>query len=101
MVSAGPTRLSVVVPIYNERVTLPEILQRIQAVAIPKEILLVDDGSTDGTREYLHRLEADLAEARRAGTHDEKNEIRILYQERNQGKGPPSGVGSRRPPGTS
>jgi glycosyltransferase involved in cell wall biosynthesis len=87
MVSAGPTRLSVVVPIYNERVTLPEILQRIQAVAIPKEILLVDDGSTDGTREYLHRLEADLAEARRAGTHDEKNEIRILYQERNQGKG--------------
>jgi glycosyltransferase involved in cell wall biosynthesis len=87
MVSAGPTRLSVVVPVYNERVTLPEILQRIQAVAIPKEILLVDDGSTDGTREYLGRLETELLEARRAGTHDEKNEIRIFYQGRNQGKG--------------
>jgi glycosyltransferase involved in cell wall biosynthesis len=80
-------RLSVVVPAYNERLTLPEILQRIQAVAIPKEILVVDDGSTDGTREFLQRLEADLAEARRLGTADEKNEIRILFQDRNQGKG--------------
>jgi glycosyltransferase involved in cell wall biosynthesis len=83
----APVRLSVVVPVYNERLTLPEILDRIQAVAIPKEILVVDDGSTDGTREYLRRLEADLAEARRAGTFDEKNAIRIFYQEENQGKG--------------
>ncbi len=82
-----PVRLSVVIPVYNERFTLPEILDRVQAVAIPKEILVVDDGSTDGTREFLHRLEADLAEARRAGAFDEKNEIRILFQARNQGKG--------------
>ena len=80
-------RLSVVVPVYNERLTLPEILERIQAIAIPKEIVVVDDGSTDGTREFLRRLEAELGEARRAGTFDEKNEIRIFYQERNQGKG--------------
>jgi glycosyltransferase involved in cell wall biosynthesis len=80
-------RLSVIVPVYNERLTLPEILDRVQAVAIPKEILVVDDGSTDGTREILRRLEADLEAARHAGTADEKNEIRVFYQERNQGKG--------------
>jgi glycosyltransferase involved in cell wall biosynthesis len=80
-------RLSVVVPVYNERLTLPEILQRLQAVPVPKEILVVDDGSTDGTRDLLRALERDLEEARRAGTADEKNAIRVLYQARNQGKG--------------
>ncbi len=87
MESAKPMRLSVVVPVYNERLTLPEILERIQAVAIPKEILIVDDGSTDGTRDVLRRLETELAEARRAGMFDEKNEIRVFYQDRNRGKG--------------
>jgi glycosyltransferase involved in cell wall biosynthesis len=87
MHSEPPTRLSVVIPVYNERQTLPEILDRVQAVAIPKEIVVVDDGSTDGTREYLARLQADLAAARAAGAFDEKNEIRIFFQERNQGKG--------------
>jgi glycosyltransferase involved in cell wall biosynthesis len=83
----APFKLSVVVPVYNERLTLPEILERVQAIAIPKEIVIVDDGSTDGTRDFLRRLETDLGEARRAGTFDEKNEIRVFYQERNQGKG--------------
>jgi glycosyltransferase involved in cell wall biosynthesis len=86
-VESAAFRLSVVMPVYNERLTLPEILERVQAVAIPKEIVIVDDGSTDGTREVLRRLEADLAEARRGGTFDEKNEIRVFYQDRNQGKG--------------
>ncbi|MGQ0505684.1 MAG: glycosyltransferase family 2 protein, partial [Myxococcaceae bacterium] len=45
------------------------------------------DGSSDGTREFLRRLEGELAEGRRAGTFDEKNEIRVFYQEKNQGKG--------------
>jgi glycosyltransferase involved in cell wall biosynthesis len=80
-------RLSVVMPVYNERHTLREILDQVQAVALPKEIVIVDDGSTDGTRELLRGLEVELAESRRAGTLDEKNEIRILYQDRNQGKG--------------
>ena len=80
-------RLSVVIPVYNERLTLPEILGRVQAAPIPKEIVIVDDCSKDGTRDYLQRLEAELAEARRLGTADEKNEIRIFYQEPNQGKG--------------
>jgi glycosyltransferase involved in cell wall biosynthesis len=83
----APSRLSVVMPVYNERGTLPEILQRVQAITISKEIVVVDDCSTDGTREYLRRLESELAEARRLGTADEKNEIRILYQQPNQGKG--------------
>ena len=83
----APRRLSVVMPVYNERLTLPEILERVQAVTIPKEIVVVDDCSTDGTRDYLRRLEVELAEARRLGTADEKNEIRIYYQESNQGKG--------------
>jgi glycosyltransferase involved in cell wall biosynthesis len=74
-------------PVYNERVTLPEILQRVQAITISKEIVVVDDCSTDGTREYLRRLESELAEARRLGTADEKNELRIFYQQPNQGKG--------------
>jgi len=52
-----------------------------------KEIVIVDDCSTDGTRDYLRRLEAELVEARHLGTADEKNEIRIYYQEPNQGKG--------------
>ena len=81
------TRLSVVIPVYNERLTLPEILHRVQAITIPKEIVVVDDCSTDGTRDYLRRLEAELAEARRLGMVDEKNEIRVFYQEPNQGKG--------------
>ena len=83
----APPKLSVVMPVYNERLTLSEILERVQAVAIPKEIIVIDDGSTDGTRELLRSLEVELAEARRAGTFDEKNEIRILFQDRNQGKG--------------
>src|SRR5262249_16002769 len=64
----SPLRLSVVVPVYNERLTLPEILERVQTVTIPKEIIVVDDCSTDGTRDFLRALEAELAEARRLGT---------------------------------
>ena len=83
----GLTRLSVVMPVYNERRTLPQVLESIRAVPIPKEIVIVDDASTDGTRDFLRRLEGDLAEARSAGTFDEKNEIRVFYQDRNRGKG--------------
>lgn len=67
-------RLSVVVPVFNERATLEEIVRRIRAVPVPKEILLIDDGSTDGTRDVLATLEGE-------------SDIRVLFHERNQGKG--------------
>jgi dolichol-phosphate mannosyltransferase len=46
-------KLSVIIPVYNERSTLPTILERVRAVPIEKELVIVDDGSTDGSREWL------------------------------------------------
>ena len=68
--------LSVAIPIYNEERTLLEILDRVRAVDIPKEIILVDDGSTDGTRELLR----DRVEGRFRDVH-------VLYHDHNRGKG--------------
>ncbi len=67
--------LSVVIPVYNESRTLDEILRRVRAVPIPKEIILVDDCSNDGTRETLQRWQA------------EGTDLKICYHEVNQGKG--------------
>ncbi len=67
-------RLSVVIPVYNEKSTLEELVRRVQAVGIPKEILLVDDGSTDGTRELLAEMEG-------------QPDVHVFYHEQNQGKG--------------
>jgi glycosyltransferase involved in cell wall biosynthesis len=67
--------LSVVIPVYNERNTLREILHRVQSVAVPKQIVLVDDCSTDGTREVLKALA------------EEQPELTIVYHDKNQGKG--------------
>ncbi len=76
MREAGPTELclSIIIPVYNEQKTLPEILRRVRAVSVPKEIIVVDDGSTDGTREVLASLEGD-------------RDLRILYHPQNRGKG--------------
>ena len=68
-------RVSVVIPVYNERATVEELLKRVQAVALDKEIVVVDDGSTDGTRDILARLSSDATV------------LRVFLQERNQGKG--------------
>lgn len=67
-------RLSVVIPVYNERQWVRDLLRRVQAVPLPKEIILVDDCSTDGTREILKELEGE-------------DGIRVVYQPVNQGKG--------------
>ncbi len=48
--------VSVVIPVYNERGTIEEILVRVQAVEVEKEIVIVDDGSTDGTRALLDQI---------------------------------------------
>jgi glycosyltransferase involved in cell wall biosynthesis len=51
--------LSVVVPVFNERRTVKELVRRVRAVPLPLEVILVDDGSTDGTGELLTEMEAD------------------------------------------
>ena len=75
-------KLSVLVPVYNEERTLEEIVRRVCAVPMPKEIILVDDGSKDGSREILTRLQE---ENRRAG--DDLNDIKVFFQPQNEGKG--------------
>jgi glycosyltransferase involved in cell wall biosynthesis len=67
-------RLSVVIPVYNERPTIDELLRRVRAVGIDKEIIVVDDASTDGTREFLSSLPAEPR-------------LRVILQPENRGKG--------------
>lgn len=67
-------KVSVVIPAYNEIHTIREIVRRVQATGIPEEILIVDDGSIDGTREVLKEL-------------DGQGNVRVILRERNQGKG--------------
>jgi glycosyltransferase involved in cell wall biosynthesis len=66
--------LSVVMPVFNERETIEEIVRRVLAVPVRIELIVVDDGSTDGTREQLVALQDELG-------------FRLILQERNQGKG--------------
>lgn len=85
-------KLSVVMPVYNEKNTIREILRRVKAVPIPKEIVVVEDCSTDGTREILREIEREhRARVEESGSEvDERgvlNELRVYYHETNQGKG--------------
>jgi glycosyltransferase involved in cell wall biosynthesis len=68
--------VTVVIPCYNEVDTIAEVLQRVENVGIANEIIIVDDGSTDGTRAVLATIAA-----------EEHQHLRIVYHERNQGKG--------------
>jgi glycosyltransferase involved in cell wall biosynthesis len=85
--------LSVVMPVYNERATIQEILARVQAVRIEKEIVVVDDGSTDGTREFLAELASHAGENPAVMTLPTNNRtlptdnIRVFFQDKNRGKG--------------
>lgn len=75
-------KLSVLVPVYNEERTLEEIIRRVRAVPFPKEIIFVDDGSKDRSRDILTRLEEEQRDA-----PDGTNEIRVFLQAQNEGKG--------------
>jgi glycosyltransferase involved in cell wall biosynthesis len=68
-------KISVVIPVYNEVGTVEEIVARVQAVSLEKEIVMVDDASTDGTRERLEQIDQ---------VHEN---VKVIYHEHNQGKG--------------
>jgi glycosyltransferase involved in cell wall biosynthesis len=68
-------KLSVVMPVYNERATLREVIERVLAMPMEIELICVDDGSGDGSREILAQLQVD------------QPQIRVLLQPRNMGKG--------------
>ncbi|UCD83681.1 MAG: glycosyltransferase family 2 protein [Deltaproteobacteria bacterium] len=66
-------KLSVIIPVYNEKATIRELLEKVKAVDIDKELIIIDDGSTDGTREILQ---------------EEKDKGRkVFFHQKNIGKG--------------
>jgi len=75
--------LSVVIPVYNERGNLPITLARVADTPFDKEVIIVDDGSTDGTREYLDALQAGKESVKGL----DKSRIQIVFQQCNGGKG--------------
>ncbi len=66
-------RLSVIIPVYNERATIGQVIDTVLSLPISTEVIVVDDGSTDGTREWLQG--------------QQREGLIILYHERNRGKG--------------
>lgn len=86
-------RVSVVIPAYNEQAFIREILLRVQATGLAWEILVVDDGSTDGTRQILEELQqiksrgASEAELPGSSHRLRLDNMHFLFQEQNLGKG--------------
>ena len=67
-------KLSVIIPCFNEVTTIEEIVHRVRAVELVHEIVVVDDGSTDGTRDVLAKI-------------DPQDDLKIILHDRNRGKG--------------
>ena len=81
--------ISIVVPVYNEARTVADVIQRLIAIDLPapREILVVNDGSTDGTREVLDKV-------------TQRPELRIIHAEKNGGKGSAIRIGFAQATGT-
>jgi glycosyltransferase involved in cell wall biosynthesis len=71
--------LSVIMPVYNEIRTLPKVIDRVLATQLPIELIIIDDGSSDGSREFL----TDLRDRRGAPNTD----LQVILHDKNQGKG--------------
>src|SRR4030043_481055 len=67
-------KFSIIIPVYNEVKTIQEIIRRVQATGLVDEILAVDDGSIDGSREVLEKLSKD-------------GQVKVIFHDHNQGKG--------------
>ena len=80
MVPAGQTRLSILIPVYNEEEFVAAAIQRLLETdlgpGIETELVAVDDGSTDGSAEALDQLQAELG-----------GKLKVIRHERNRGKG--------------
>ena len=68
-------KLSVIIPVYNEAGTIRTIVEKVRAVQVEKEVIIVNDASTDGTRQELERIAKDFSG------------IKIIHHEKNKGKG--------------
>ena len=68
-------KLSVIMPVYNEKRTLPLILEKVLAVDIPKQVIIVNDGSTDSTRDLLTAIEGSYPD------------VQVIHHQVNRGKG--------------
>ncbi len=91
--AAEKLRLSVIIPAFNERAFIEELLLRVQDSMLAEEIIVVDDGSTDGTRQLLRGLQErkskgdQVAEIGESGAPLQLDRLRFLFQETNLGKG--------------
>ncbi|HOJ70281.1 MAG TPA: glycosyltransferase family 2 protein [Syntrophorhabdaceae bacterium] len=72
--------LSIIIPAFNEIKTISEVIERVAATPYEKEIIIVDDGSTDGTRDYLEEI-------RQKAKEDGRGQLKIIFHEKNMGKG--------------
>jgi glycosyltransferase involved in cell wall biosynthesis len=75
-------KLSVLIPVYNEERTVEEVVRRVSAMPVQKEIILVDDGSQDQSRQVLERIRHEHERAA-----DPANQVKVIFQPYNQGKG--------------
>jgi len=66
-------KISIIIPVFNEKSTLPQVLEKIKNIEIEKEIIIIDDYSVDGTKEILKKIN--------------DPEIRVIYHSKNKGKG--------------
>lgn len=102
MMSDHSPRISVVMPVYNEIATIEEILVRVQDLDLEKEIVIVNDGSTDGTRELLTKIGrcAEMAQPQMTLPHSgavlRTDNIRVFFQAQNREKEQPCAGGSRK-----